>query len=63
VGDTYLMASGVQPLIIDCGANIGLSTIWHARQFPEARIIAVEPGQSNLEIAAKNLAAYPNACA
>ncbi|UPJ51746.1 FkbM family methyltransferase [Bradyrhizobium sp. 200] len=55
-----LIASGAQPLIIDCGANIGLSGIWYARQFPEAEIIAVEPDQSNLEIAFKNLAAYPN---
>lgn len=55
-----LIASRVQPLIIDCGANIGLSGVWYARQFPEAKIIAVEPDQSNLEIASKNLAAYPN---
>ena len=55
-----LIASRVQPLIIDCGANIGLSGIWYARQFPEAKIIAVEPDQSNLEIASRNLAAYPN---
>jgi len=55
-----LIASGVQPLIIDCGANIGLTSVWYARQFPETKIIAVEPDQSNLEIASKNLAAYPN---
>jgi FkbM family methyltransferase len=55
-----LIASGVQPLIIDCGANIGLSSVSYARQFPETKIIAVEPAQSNLEIASKNLAAYPN---
>jgi FkbM family methyltransferase len=55
-----MIASGIQPLIIDCGANIGLSCVWYARQFPEAKIVAVEPDQSNLEIAAKNLAAYPN---
>jgi FkbM family methyltransferase len=55
-----LIASRVQPLIIDCGANIGLSGVWYARQFPEAKIIAVEPDQSNLEIASRNLAAYPN---
>jgi FkbM family methyltransferase len=54
------IACGVQPLIIDCGANIGLSGVWYARQFPEAKIIAVEPHQANLEIASKNLAAYPH---
>jgi predicted O-methyltransferase YrrM len=55
-----LIACGIQPLIIDCGANIGLSGVWYSRQFPEAKIIAVVPDQSNLEIASKNLAAYPN---
>jgi FkbM family methyltransferase len=55
-----LIASGEQPLIIDCGANIGLTSIWYSRQFPEARIIAIEPDQSNLEIASRNLVAYPN---
>lgn len=55
-----LVSSGTQPLIIDCGANIGLSSVWYARQFPEAKIVAVEPEQSNLEIASRNLAAYPN---
>jgi FkbM family methyltransferase len=55
-----LIASGGEPLIIDCGANIGLTSVWYARQFPEATIIAVEPEESNLEIASKNLAAYPN---
>jgi FkbM family methyltransferase len=55
-----LIACGIQPLIIDCGANIGLSGVWYSRQFPEAKIIAVVPDQPNLEIASKNLAAYPN---
>lgn len=55
-----LVAHGTQPLIIDCGANIGLSGVWYARQFPEAKIIAIEPDHSNLEIASRNLAAYPN---
>ena len=55
-----LTASGVEPLIIDCGANIGLTSVWYTRQFPKAKIIAVEPEVSNLEIASKNLAAYPN---
>lgn len=53
-------ADGRRPLIIDCGANIGLSTIWFARLFPEAQIFAVEPAADNIEVAKQNLRAYPN---
>jgi FkbM family methyltransferase len=31
------------PFIIDCGANIGFTTLFFTRLFPGARIIAVEP--------------------
>jgi FkbM family methyltransferase len=54
------IASGVEPLIIDCGANIGLASIWFAKTFPKARIIAVEPDESNVELAKKNIATYSN---
>lgn len=53
-------ADGRRPLIIDCGANIGLSTIWFARLFPEAQILAVEPAADNIEVAKQNLRAYSN---
>lgn len=32
-----------QPLILDCGANVGLSVIFFKRRFPQARIVAFEP--------------------
>ena len=31
------------PLIVDCGANVGLSVVYFKRLLPEARIIAFEP--------------------
>lgn len=47
-------------VIIDAGANIGLTSLVFANQFPEARIIAVEPELSNYEILKKNTAPYVN---
>lgn len=45
---------GIRPLVIDCGANIGLATLWFARQFPEAAICAIEPDASNFELLKAN---------
>jgi len=45
-------------LILDLGANIGLSSLYFARQFPDAEIIAVEPDPRNFAMLQKNIAAY-----
>lgn len=45
-----MVNSGVQPLIIDCGANIGLASLWFAKLFPRAKIIAVEPDNENFKL-------------
>ena len=44
--------------IIDLGAHIGLSAIWFAKRFPNARIFCVEPDPSNFEILVENLRNY-----
>lgn len=44
------------PYILDCGANIGLSTIAFKRQHPKARIKAFEPDSTISEILKDNLA-------
>lgn len=41
--------------ILDLGANIGLSTIFFAKQFSEAAIAAVEPMADNLRLLRRNL--------
>lgn len=45
--------------IIDAGANIGCSSVWFARKYPSAKLIALEPEQSNFEALVKNTARYP----
>jgi FkbM family methyltransferase len=55
-----ILARGKTPLVIDCGANIGLSAIWFAERYPQARIIALEPEPGNFAILEKNAANFPN---
>jgi len=47
-------------VIIDAGANVGLSAVFYANRFPNATIIAIEPEPSNYEMLQKNTAPYPN---
>lgn len=44
----------IPKIIIDCGANIGLTTIYFKNKFPDAKIISVEPEKSNYEILQRN---------
>ena len=55
-----IVASGLTPVIIDGGANVGASAIWFARQFPLARIKAIEPDDGNFRLLRINSSAYPN---
>ncbi len=47
-------------VIVDAGANIGLTSVFYANKYPEARIIAIEPEASNYEILKENTRPYPN---
>jgi len=46
------------PLIIDCGANIGLSIIYFKQLFPESAIVAFEPDPLNFQILKNNIEKY-----
>lgn len=48
------------PLIIDCGANIGCSAVFFAREFPAAKLVAVEPEQKNFEMIRQNCKSLNN---
>ena len=41
-------------LIVDCGANIGLSSLYFARRYPNAKILAIEPDPDNYAMLVRN---------
>jgi FkbM family methyltransferase len=47
-------------LIIDGGANVGYAAVFFANRFPEAKIIAIEPEQTNFELLKENTIDYQN---
>jgi FkbM family methyltransferase len=53
-----LLARGRRPLIVDAGANIGLASIFMARQFPEADFELIEADAANAAVARENTAHY-----
>ena len=46
--------------ILDCGANIGLATLYYQRRFPKAKIISIEPEKRNYNLLIKNTGNYAN---
>ncbi len=53
-----LVKSGRKPLIIDCGGNIGLASLWFAAHYPQAQVVVIEPDSGNLELLKLNIAAF-----
>jgi FkbM family methyltransferase len=47
-------------VIVDAGAYIGVSSVWFARRYPEAKIIAMEPDEENYALLLKNTREYKN---
>lgn len=57
----YDFSSIVTPeVIIDAGANIGMSSIYFANKYPNAKIIALEPENSNFDLLEENTLPYKN---
>ena len=56
----YDLSSAQSPqMIVDAGANIGLAGRYFAGQYPQARILAIEPARANFGQLCKNVAGYP----
>ncbi len=51
---------GHPEVIVDAGAYTGLSTAFFAHRFPDAKIIAIEPGRESFDLLVRNTAAFPN---
>jgi FkbM family methyltransferase len=52
--DYYLEFDHQNPVIIDAGAHIGLTTLYFKRLYPSAKIWAVEPQPENYSLLKKN---------
>lgn len=58
--DIYNFKSNrADPLILDCGAHIGISIIYFKQLYPEARVIAFEPDPESFELLKKNTGGMP----
>src|SRR6185436_10385318 len=51
----YFSASSPEPLIVDCGSNIGLSVLYFKRLYPKCRVIAFEPDKATFEMLEQNV--------
>jgi FkbM family methyltransferase len=45
--------------VIDAGANIGLSAVYFATRFPNAKVVAIEPQGENFRLLERNTRHYP----
>jgi FkbM family methyltransferase len=50
-------ASTPRPRILDCGANVGVASLFFKRQYPQARVTAFEADPAIADICRQNLAA------
>lgn len=55
-GIYHFRAANPEPLIVDCGSNIGIGLLNYKQQYPQARIIAFEPDAINFALLQKNVA-------
>jgi FkbM family methyltransferase len=64
VEDEYrFLKDGPAPrVVIDCGANVGYSAVYFLSQFPDARVISIEPDDQNVQMLRLNTAPYAGRC-
>lgn len=47
-----------EPVLVDCGANVGVCVLWFKTQFPNARVVAFEPDPIIAGCLAHNVACF-----
>jgi FkbM family methyltransferase len=52
----YFSTSSLTPIILDCGANIGIATLYFKKLYPHARILAFEPDPAAFALLKRNIA-------
>jgi len=52
---TKIIELNCLPLIIDCGSNIGASSVYFNKIFPESNILSIEPDKNSFEFSKKNI--------
>jgi FkbM family methyltransferase len=45
--------------VVDIGANVGLSALWFSRNYPQSRVVAVEPSPVAFALLAQNVRDWP----
>jgi FkbM family methyltransferase len=55
-------ASGVTPVIVDGGANVGYSSLMLAAAYPEAAVVAIEPSLPSFNLLRRNTASVAAIC-
>jgi FkbM family methyltransferase len=58
IDELYNIQLPPNPLIIDCGANIGLSIIYLKKLIPDASIVAFEPDDNNFKLLERNVRSF-----
>jgi hypothetical protein len=59
-GQYFFRSENKKPLIIDCGANIGVTTLYFHFLFPESEIHTFEPNKNVYETLVANTKPYTN---
>jgi FkbM family methyltransferase len=54
-GDYFIKLNNKNPVIIDCGGNIGLSTIFFKKYYPESTITTFEPSKDVFSVLKENI--------